>query len=256
MHPLHASAPIANEEHLSHMRRHREGTGCPDWNGSSRIELDLEPGWRERLWAALARFRYSGRRPLLNLEAFKIVSRSATLFSAEAHARRCRLQTIQASRAPAQPGHRTATCLLHTRPQWCAHLRRTLQRHREHPSSRPSLDQHCLSTPNSGTFSARRGRFVSQIGSRLRIGPEMVIGLPSRRDSWLTTPNSPGLFDLHQLSVEMEEGRTHDRERTPSVTGRDSHDTTTHWLLTTTRPHAVRQDTRQDPAREPARRSL
>lgn len=130
MHPLHASAPIANGEHLSHMRRHREGTGCPDWNGSSRIELDLEPGWRERLWAALARFRYSGRRPLLNLEAFKIVSRSATLFSAEAHARRCRLQTIQTSRAPAQPGHRTATCLLHTRPQWCAHLRRTLQRHR------------------------------------------------------------------------------------------------------------------------------
>lgn len=126
----------------------------------------------------------------------------------------------------------------------------------EHPSSRPSLDQHCLSTPNSGTFSARRGPFVSQIGPRLRIGPEMVVWLLSRRDSWLTTPNSPGLFDLHQLSVEMEEGRTHDRERTPSVTGRDSHDTTTHWLLTTTRPHAVRQDTGQDPAREPARRSL
>lgn len=53
-------------------------------------------------------------RPPLNLDDFTIVSRSATLFSArctdsEPHARRCRLQTIQASRAPAQPSHRTAT---------------------------------------------------------------------------------------------------------------------------------------------------
>lgn len=64
MHRLHVSAPIANGEHLSHVRRYREGTGRPDWHDSSLLELDLEPGWRERLWAALARFRYSGRRSL------------------------------------------------------------------------------------------------------------------------------------------------------------------------------------------------
>jgi len=37
LHPLHASAPIANREHLSHMRRRREETGCLDWSGSSHL---------------------------------------------------------------------------------------------------------------------------------------------------------------------------------------------------------------------------
>lgn len=41
----------------------------------------------------------------------------------------------------------------------------------------------------------------------------MVTWLPSRRDTWLTNPDSPGLFDLDQLSVEtVEEGRTMSRE--------------------------------------------
>jgi len=50
-----------------------------------------------------------------------------------------------------------------------------------------------------GAFSAHWEAFLSELGSGLRIGSELVIWLPRRRDSLLTDPNSLELFDLDYL---------------------------------------------------------
>lgn len=255
------------------MQRRREGTGCPDWNGSSLIELHLEPGWREHLWAALARFRYSGRRPLLNPPRPSQSSAGRRPCSAPAVFRGI-CSTLQTPDNPDQS--RSGP----TRPQDCDLLSTAYLTSMVCPSSQdiaalsqrsgqwtatagcrrasiiPNLDRHCLSTPNSRTFSARWEPFLSHLSSGLRIRPEVVIWLPSRRDSWLTSPNSPGLFDLDQLRLGMEEGRTMIGRERGLLLERDSHDTTSHWLLTTTRPHTVRQDTGQKPTGESAHQGL